>query len=94
MAQMGSSSVPDLTPGRWLLQPLETGTAEHDPFGKTVHSGRPPKENPMAVRIQQTRRRRRTTTELTDVTGVRMDESALIEAVEHMVDKIDEVTAG
>jgi hypothetical protein len=48
----------------------------------------------MAVRIQQTRRRRRTTTELADVTSVRMDESALLEAVEHMVDKIDEATAG
>ena len=48
----------------------------------------------MAVRIQQTRRRRRTTPELADVTGVRMDESALLEAVEHMVDKIDDATAG
>jgi hypothetical protein len=49
----------------------------------------------MAVRIHQSpRRRRRSTAELAEVTSVRVDETALLEAVERMVDQIDEATAG
>jgi hypothetical protein len=44
----------------------------------------------MAVRIHQTRRRRRPAAELADVTGVSMDSSALLEAVDNVIDEIDE----
>ena len=48
----------------------------------------------MAVRIQQTpRRRRHSTTEHADLAVVRLDESALLEATDHVIDLIDEATS-
>jgi hypothetical protein len=48
----------------------------------------------MAVRIQQTpRRRRRGTTEHAELAVTRHDESALLEATDHVIDLIDEATA-
>jgi hypothetical protein len=47
----------------------------------------------MAVRIHQTRRRRPAGPDVADVTSVWMDESALLEATDHVIDKIEEATA-
>ncbi len=48
----------------------------------------------MAVRIQQThRRRRRATAEHVELDLVGVDSSALLEAVEQVVDLIDEATS-
>jgi hypothetical protein len=48
----------------------------------------------MAVRIQQSpRRRRHTTVEHADLTVTRLDETALLEATDHVIDMIDEATA-
>jgi hypothetical protein len=48
----------------------------------------------MAVRIQQSpRRRRRSTTEHADLVLTRLDESALLEATDHVIELIDEATA-
>jgi hypothetical protein len=49
----------------------------------------------MAVRIHQTRRRRRVAqhgTDVADVTSMGTDPSGLLEAVDHVLDQIDEAT--
>jgi hypothetical protein len=69
---------------------VEDDRSRNDPFGKTV-SDRQPKESLMAVRIQhQPRRHRRAAEPLAEVTAVVFDETALIEAADHVVDRIDE----